>query len=243
MTASVDEAEIARFSAMAEEWWDPAGKFAPLHRFNPVRLAYIKETLARHFRRDPAGTDTLAGLSILDVGCGGGLLSEPLARLGARVTGIDASEKSIGVARLHAAESGLEIDYRPVAAEILAEAGERFDVVLAMEIVEHVPDVPDFIRTVSGLVAPGGLLLVATLNRTLKAWALAIVGAEYVLGWLPRGTHDWAKFVTPDELSAAIEAAGLAVRERKGVVYNPLSGAWHLSRDVDVNYMVLAGRD
>ncbi|MBT9290716.1 bifunctional 2-polyprenyl-6-hydroxyphenol methylase/3-demethylubiquinol 3-O-methyltransferase UbiG [Prosthecodimorpha staleyi] len=242
--STVDDAEIRRFSAMAAEWWNPAGKFRPLHKFNPVRLGYIKQEVSARFGRDAQAPDAFAGLSLLDIGCGGGLLSEPMARLGASVVGADASETNIEVARLHAAEAGLAIDYRATTAEALAASGATFDVVLAMEIVEHVADVGLFVRTVAGMVRPGGLLIMATLNRTLKSYALAIVGAEYVLRWLPRGTHDWRKFVTPEELSRPIEAAGLTVIDRVGVVYDPLRDRWSRNaRDLDVNYMLLAGRD
>ncbi|MCW1841978.1 bifunctional 2-polyprenyl-6-hydroxyphenol methylase/3-demethylubiquinol 3-O-methyltransferase UbiG [Prosthecomicrobium hirschii] len=242
--STVDDAEIRRFSAMAAEWWNPAGKFRPLHKFNPVRLGYIKQEVSARFGRDAQAPDAFAGLSLLDIGCGGGLLSEPMARLGATVVGADASETNIEVARLHAAEAGLAIDYRATTAEDLAASGATFDVVLAMEIVEHVADVGLFVSTVAGMVRPGGLLIMATLNRTLKSYALAIVGAEYVLRWLPRGTHDWRKFLTPAELSRHIEASGLTVIDRVGVVYDPLRDRWSRNaRDLDVNYMLLAGRD
>ncbi|KPL53001.1 3-demethylubiquinone-9 3-methyltransferase [Prosthecomicrobium hirschii] len=241
--STVDDAEIRRFSAMAAEWWNPAGKFRPLHKFNPVRLGYIKQEVSARFGRDAQAPDAFAGLSLLDIGCGGGLLSEPMARLGASVVGADASETNIEVARLHAAEAGLAIDYRATTAEDLAASGATFDVVLAMEIVEHVADVGLFVSTVAGMVRPGGLLIMATLNRTLKSYALAIVGAEYVLRWLPRGTHDWRKFLTPAELSRHIEASGLTVIDRVGVVYDPLRDRWSRNaRDLDVNYMLLAQR-
>ncbi len=243
LNASVDENDVRRFSAIAREWWDPAGKFRPLHKFNPVRLAYIKEKVAGHFGRDFKDARAFEGLRLLDIGCGGGLLSEPMARLGAAVVGADASETSIEVARLHAEQSGLSIDYRAETAEALDAAGERFDVVLAMEIVEHVSDVAPFIATCAKMVRPGGLLLVATLNRTMKSFALAIVGAEYVLGWLPRGTHQWSKFVTPAELSDAMAAGGLEILDETGVTYDPLRDRWvRNARGMDVNYMILAGR-
>lgn len=242
--STVDDAEIRRFSAMAAEWWDPAGKFRPLHKFNPVRLGYVKEQACLRFGRDTASPRALKELRILDIGCGGGLLSEPMARLGATVVGADASETNIEVAKLHAAEAGLEIDYRATTAEDLAAAGETFDIVLAMEIVEHVSDVDLFVGECARMVRPGGLLFMATLNRTLKSYALAIVGAEMVLRWLPRGTHDWKKFVTPRELADAIVASGLQVIDEVGVVYDPLRDRWNRSaRDLDVNYMLLAGRD
>lgn len=242
-TTSVDEAEIARFSAMAAEWWDPKGKFKPLHKFNPSRLGYFKAEICRHFGRDANALDALAGLSLVDIGCGGGLVAEPLARLGAAVTGIDASERNIGVAKLHAEQSGLGIDYRATTAEDLAASGALYDVVLALEIVEHVADVPFFLAECAKMVRPGGLMIVSTLNRTPKAFALAIVGAEYVLGWLPKGTHDWKKFVTPQELETALTAADLTVIDTAGVTYNPLRDQWSVNHgDIDVNYMVTARR-
>lgn len=237
---SVDEGEIARFSALAADWWNPHGKFKPLHRFNPVRLAYLRDRLVAHFRRDPKAAQPLAGLRILDIGCGGGLLAEPLTRLGAQVTGIDASRTTVSVARLHAEQMGLAIDYREATAEAVAAAGERFDVVLNMEVVEHVADRPAFLASAAGLVSPGGVMVVATLNRTAKSYALAIVGAEYILGWLPRGTHDWNKFVKPEELTAELAATGLSIYEVTGVAYNPIADRWSLSTDTGVNYMVLA---
>jgi 2-polyprenyl-6-hydroxyphenyl methylase / 3-demethylubiquinone-9 3-methyltransferase len=237
---TVDQDEIARFSRLADDWWDTRGPMAALHKFNPVRLAYIRDRAAGHFGRDPASLDSLAGLRVLDIGCGGGILSEPLARLGATMVGVDPAAKNIAVAQAHAGALGLAIDYRATTAEALAEAGERFDIVLAMEVVEHVTDVGAFIAHTAALVKPGGLLFVATLNRTAKSFALAIVGAEYILRWLPRGTHRWDKFVTPDELAFAIEGGGLRVAGETGVVYNLLSDRWQLSRDTDVNYMVVA---
>jgi len=239
----VDPAEIARFSALAEEWWDPNGKFRPLHKFNPTRLAFVRDQLAGHFGRDPLAQQPLEGLSILDIGCGGGLLAEPLSRLGAEVTGIDASERNIKVAGLHAAEAGLEIDYRHATAEDVARAGESFDAVLNMEVVEHVADLNAFLAASSALVKPGGAMVVATLNRTPKAFLLGILGAEYLLRWLPPGTHDWRRFRRPSELAGPLRAAGLAVAEITGVAYNPLTDAWRLGRDTAVNYMMLALRD
>lgn len=241
-TGSVDPAEIARFSAMAAEWWDPAGKFRPLHKFNPVRLAYIRDHATARFGLDSRTKRPFEGLRLLDIGCGGGLLSEPMARLGAQVTAADASEKNIRTASVHAAEQGLAIDYRCTTAEALAEAGETFDIILNMEVIEHVTDRDMFLKDCGRMVKPGGLMFVATLNRTLKAHALAIVGAEYILGWLPRGTHDWKKFVTVEEMERGIAAAGLDVKDISGVTYNPLFDTWSLSRDTDVNYMVLASR-
>ena len=239
---TVDEAELARFAALASQWWDPRGKMAPLHKFNPVRLGYIRDAACRRFGRDPKRLDCLEGLRMLDIGCGGGLLSEPLARLGADMVGADPAEANIEAARLHAADGGLVIDYRATTAEALAEAGERFDIVLAMEVVEHVADVNLFVKLVASMVKPGGLMIAATLNRTLKSFALAIVGAEYVLRWLPRGTHQWDKFVTPNELEIAMELGGLRVIDRAGVVYNLLADRWEPSRDMDVNYTLTAER-
>jgi len=240
--ASVDAAEVERFSRLAGEWWNPRGKMAVLHRFNPVRLAYIRDAACRQFGRNTGHPPCLDGLRILDIGCGGGLLCEPLARLGASMLGADPSSDNIKAATLHAGRSGLAIDYRVAAAETLAAAGERFDVVLAMEVVEHVADVGLFLRSCAGMVKPGGLMIAATLNRTLKSFALAIVGAEYVLRWLPRGTHRWDKFLTPNELEAAMTAAGLAVKDEIGVIYNPLTDQWRLSPDMDVNYMMTAAK-
>jgi len=240
--STIDEAEVERFSALADEWWDPRGKMAVLHRFNPVRLGYIKEAACRHFERDEKRLDALAGLRILDIGCGAGILSEPLARLGAQVVGADPAEPNIAAARLHAAEVGVTVDYRATTAEALADAGERFDVVLAMEVVEHVADLSLFVKRCAEMVKPGGLMIAATINRTLKSFALAIVGAEYVLRWLPRGTHRWDKFVTPNELEAALERHGVAVTDETGVTYDLLADRWQLSTDTDVNYMVVAER-
>jgi len=241
-TGTIDSEEVARFSAMAEEWWDPTGKFKPLHKFNPVRLSYIKQQVCRQFGRDPKATKAFSGLRFLDIGCGGGLLSEPMARLGAEVVGADPSETNIEIAGLHMKKSGLEIDYRAETAEALADAGESFDVVLNMEVVEHVADVPLFLEATSRMVRPGGLMFVATINRTLKAYALAIVGAEYVLRWLPQGTHTYEKLVRPSEIEAPLQSAGLTVIDRSGVSYNPLTDSWAQSRDMDVNYMLLAER-
>jgi len=239
-SASVDPDEVARFAALADDWWDPTGRFRPLHRFNPVRLNFIRDRLIRHFRRDAAALEPFNGLRVLDIGCGGGLVAEPIARLGATVVGIDATAKNIEVARRHAAEAGLAIDYRCTAAETLVAEGARFDVILNLEVVEHVVALEPFIGACGRLVAPGGAMIVATLNRTAKAWALAIVGAEYVLGWLPRGTHRWEKFVRPSELAAALRRSGFEIGELAGVGYNPLAGEWSLSRDLAVNYMVFA---
>lgn len=241
---SVDPAEVERFAAMAEAWWDPAGKFAPLHRLNPVRIRFVRDRLAARRHRDPHGPRPLEGLRLLDVGCGGGLLSEPMARLGAEVTGIDAAARNVEIARLHAAQSRLEIDYRNTTAEALAADPETrpFDVILNMEVVEHVADRDAFFAACARLLAPDGLMFVATLNRTAKSFALAIVGAEYVLGWLPRGTHDWRRFVRPSELAAALRPHDVAIAELAGVAYDPFTGGWKLGRDLDVNYMAIASR-
>ena len=240
--ATVDVAEVRRFSRLAGEWWDPRGKMAVLHKFNPVRLAYIRDAACRQFGRDARRPPCLKGIRILDIGCGGGILSEPLARLGAEVVGADPSPNNIEAAKLHAERGGLTIDYRVTAAETLADGGERFDVVLAMEVVEHVADVDLFVRRCAEMVKPSGLMVAATLNRTVKSFALAIVGAEYVLRWLPRGTHQWDKFVTPNELDIAMTQAGLRVGDETGVIYNPLADQWRLSSDMDVNYMLTAER-
>lgn len=238
--ASLDPAEVAKFSAMAAEWWNPKGKFGVLHVFNPVRLAYIKEQVCARLGRDPLERQPFRGLRFLDIGCGGGLLSEPMARLGASVVGVDPSEKNIKTASVHAAECELEIDYRVGTAEDLAEMGEPFDVILNMEVIEHVADPAAFVRTCSSMLVPKGLMFVATLNRTLKAFGLAIVGAEYVLKWLPKGTHQWEKFITPAELEGWLSENGLTVKDRQGVTYSPLKNEWRVSRDMDVNYMLVA---
>ncbi len=237
---TVDPAEVERFSRLAADWWDPRGPMAVLHKFNPVRLTYIRDQTAVHFDRDPKRIGCLSGLRVLDIGCGGGVLSEPLARLGATVIGADPAPENIEVAKRHALQTDLRIDYRCTTAESLADAGERFDVVLAMEVVEHVADVPLFVRRCADMVKPGGLMVTATINRTMKSFALAIVGAEYVLRWLPRGTHRFDKFVTPSELESALKQAGLRVTDRRGVIYNVFADAWRLSTDTDVNYMMVA---
>ena len=237
---TINPEEVAKFTAMAEQWWDPKGKFKPLHKFNPVRLSYIRDKVLAHFGRDGTKRRPLEGLRLLDIGCGGGLLCEPMTRLGATVVGADAAERNIHIARLHAEQSGLEIDYRATSAETLAAAGEKFDIVLNMEVVEHVDNVPLYMKSVADLVAPGGLLFTATINRTLRAYAFAIVGAEQVLRWLPKGTHDYAKFLTPEEISALVSRNGLSVTEKTGVVFHPLADEWRLSRDTGINYMVLA---
>lgn len=239
---TVNDAEIAKFVAMAEEWWDPKGKFKPLHKFNPVRLTYIRDSLCAHFGRDPNSIRPFEGLTILDVGCGGGLLCEPLTRLGARVVGIDAAERNIAIAKIHAEQSGLDIDYRATTSEAVVAAGERFDVVLNMEVVEHVDDVPLYMKSCADLVAPGGLMFTATLNRTARSWALAVIGAEYILRWLPRGTHDWNRFLTPEEIGAQLKRNGLRIIGQTGVVFHPLADEWRLSPDMAINYMILAER-
>ena len=242
MTTTINDAEVAKFTAMAEEWWDPKGKFKPIHKFNPVRLGYIREHVLAHFGRDGSQMRPLEGLTVLDVGCGGGLLCEPMARLGADVTGIDAAERNIKIARLHAGQSGVTVDYQATTSEALAAQGKTFDLVLNMEVVEHVDNVPLYMKSCADLVAPGGLMLTATLNRTARALAFAVIGAEYVLGWLPKGTHDWKKFLTPDEIKALITRNGLVVTDQTGVVYHPLADDWRKSRDMAINYMVMARR-
>ena len=240
--ASVDPAEIDRFSALAETWWDADGPMRPLHRLNPVRLAYIRDKLCRQFERDGALLRPLEGLKIVDVGCGGGLLSEPLARLGADVVGIDAAAENIGVAQAHAEETGLAIDYRCTTAEALAADGARFDAVVSMEVVEHVADLGAFLTALAQLAKPDGAVLLSTLNRTPKAWALAIVGAEYVLRWLPRGTHDWRKFVKPAELVRKSRHAGIMLENVTGMSLDLRSRDWRLSPDRDVNYLAYGRR-
>ncbi|WP_332773565.1 bifunctional 2-polyprenyl-6-hydroxyphenol methylase/3-demethylubiquinol 3-O-methyltransferase UbiG [Phenylobacterium sp.] len=241
---SIDPEEVERFSRIAAEWWDPRGKFAPLHKFNPVRLAFIREQALVRFGRDAAARRPFEGLRLLDIGCGGGLLSEPMTRLGFAVTGVDASPRNIGTAAAHADEQGLSIDYRASTAEDLLAAGERpFDVILNMEVIEHVADPRAYLRDCARLLAPGGLMIVATLNRTLKAFALAKVGAEYVLRWVPAGTHDWNKFLKPEELRGFLEGEPVAVQGPFGVAYDPLGGRWSRSSDCDINYMMTVTRD
>ncbi len=238
MQTTIDPGEVAKFEAMAAEWWDPNGKFRPLHLMNPCRLDYITRQIAAEYGRDLMQPKPLAGLRILDIGCGGGLLSEPMARLGAEVVGADAAPRNIPVAQLHAAQSGLVIDYRFTTAEDLAAAGEQFDVVLNMEVVEHVSDPLLYLTACQTLLKPGGIMLCSTLNRNPKSFLVAIIGAEWVLRWLPKGTHDWAKFITPDELYRLISRAGLTPLDRKGMVFNPVSWRWSLSSgDLSVNYV------
>ncbi len=240
--STVDAADVARFSAIAAEWWDPNGKFKPLHQLNPARIRYIRDTIAAHFTLPSLPLTTHhSPLTLLDVGCGGGLIAEPMARLGMQVTAIDASEKNIAVATLHADQSGLNIDYRATTAEDLASNERAFDVVLALEIVEHVADIELFLRSIAQLVKPGGLVIMSTLNRTTKSYLMAIVGAEYVLRWLPRGTHSWKQFLKPSELSRALTHTGLEVRDITGLVLNPIRWEWELNpRDLDVNYLISA---
>lgn len=241
--STIDPAEVAKFEAMAAEWWDPNGKFKPLHMLNPCRLDYITSQIAAEFDRDLSEAQPFAGLRLLDIGCGGGLLSEPMARLGAEVVGADAAPRNIPVAQLHAEQSGLEIDYRHTTAEDMAAAGERFDVVLNMEVVEHVADPLAYLRACHDLLKPGGLMICSTINRNPKSFAMAIVGAEYVMRWLPRGTHDWSKFITPDELCELVTKAGLDPVDRKGFVFNPITWQWRLSdRDLSVNYVTASVR-
>jgi 2-polyprenyl-6-hydroxyphenyl methylase/3-demethylubiquinone-9 3-methyltransferase len=240
--STVDASEVEQFSRLAARWWDERGPMAMLHKFNPVRLAYIRDQVSRHFGRNPKQIGCLSNLRILDIGCGGGILSEPLARLGAQVIGADPSQSNIEVAQKHAALADLVIDYRAVTAEALADKGERFDVVLALEVVEHVADVDLFVRRCAEMVRPNGLMIAATINRTMKSLLLAKIGAEYVLRWLPRGTHRWDKFVTPAELEAAMQKAGLKLADERGVVYRVMADSWVLSDDMDVNYMLTAAR-
>jgi 2-polyprenyl-6-hydroxyphenyl methylase/3-demethylubiquinone-9 3-methyltransferase len=235
-----DAEEVRRFSRLAAEWWDPHGKFRPLHQIGPPRLTFIRDAAAVHFGRDRKGLRPLAGLTALDIGCGGGLVSEPLSRMGAAVTAIDPSERNIAIAKGHAEPQGLAITYRAMRVEDLAAEGVTFDIVACLEVVEHVPDVAAFVSTCVKLVRPGGIAVFSTLNRTFKAWALAIVGAEYVLGWLPRGTHQWERFITPDELKGYCETAGLRDTAFSGIVYSPFKDEWTLASDTDVNYLVSA---
>jgi 2-polyprenyl-6-hydroxyphenyl methylase/3-demethylubiquinone-9 3-methyltransferase len=238
-TASPEE--IARFTAMAEAWWDPTGKFKPLHKFNPVRIDYMRRAFAAHFGRDASAPRPFEGLTLLDVGCGGGLLSEPLAQMGFAVTGVDAGEKNVTIARLHAEKSGVPVTYRATTPEQL-EPELMFDVVLCMEVVEHVSDITLFLRSACAHLKPGGVFVGATMNRTPKAWLLAIVGAEYVLGWLPKGTHDWHKFVRPSEFAQMLRSSGVEMRQTIGVSYNPLSDSWSETPSLDVNYLILAAK-
>lgn len=243
MQTTIDPAEVAKFEAMAAEWWNPNGKFRPLHLMNPCRLDYITSQIAAEYGRDLKKSQPFAGLRILDIGCGGGLLSEPMARLGATVVGADAAPRNIPVAQVHAVSQGLTIDYRHTTAEDLAAAGEQFDVVLNMEVVEHVSDPQAYLTACHDLLKPGGVMICSTLNRNPKSFIMAIIGAEWVMRWLPKGTHDWAKFITPDELYTLIEKAGLDPVDRKGMVFNPVSWGWSLSaRDLSCNYVTTSLR-
>jgi len=241
--STIDPAEIDKFEAMAAEWWNPAGKFRPLHMLNPCRLDYITSQIATEFDRDLTSEEAFDGLRLLDIGCGGGLLSEPMARLGAEVVGADAAERNIPVARVHAETQGLDIDYRHTTAEALVAAGEVFDVVLNMEVVEHVADPQAYLQACHDLLRPGGLMVCSTLNRNPKSYVFAIIGAEHVMRWLPRGTHEWRKFITPDELFAMLRNTGLDPVDRKGMVFNPVTWSWSLSaRDLSVNYVTTSLR-
>jgi len=243
MSGTVDTREIENFEAMAEAWWDPEGAFRPLHRLNPGRVDYIRKHLCAHFGCDFQTAEPLKGLRLLDIGCGGGLLCEPMAEMGAKVIGLDAGEKNIRIARAHAEKSGLKIDYRHGTAEILAESEERFDAILNMEVVEHVVDRALFLRSCAVLLREDGVMVLATLNRTVKSFAFAIIGAEYVLRWLPRGTHQWDKFIRPSELDHDLRDNNLAIAHITGVSFDPLGGAWHLSNDIDVNYMMVVTKE
>jgi 2-polyprenyl-6-hydroxyphenyl methylase / 3-demethylubiquinone-9 3-methyltransferase len=237
--STVDPAEIAKFSKLSQEWWDPKGKMAPLHKINPLRLGYIRDAACRKFDRNVRSLNCLSGLRVLDIGCGAGLLCEPLTRLGAQMIGVDPSASNIAAAKLHADRGHLSIDYRCTTVEEM-DAHERFDIVLAMEVVEHVTDIGMFLSRCASMQKPGGMMVVSTLNRTWKSFGLAIIGAEYILRWLPRGTHQWDKFVTPDELAKYLLDSRLVVTDQTGVVYNPFADKWGLSSDTDVNYMVVA---
>ncbi|WP_375621099.1 MULTISPECIES: bifunctional 2-polyprenyl-6-hydroxyphenol methylase/3-demethylubiquinol 3-O-methyltransferase UbiG [unclassified Bartonella] len=239
---TIDQSEIDHFSRIATEWWNPQGKFRPLHQFNPTRLAYIREKICLEFNRDPSSLTPFHNLKILDIGCGGGLLSEPMARLGAIVVGVDAAQTNIEVAKTHAAQNDLSIDYRTTTAEVLANEGEKFDIILNMEVVEHVADVNLFIEATAKMLKPQGVMFVSTLNRTWKAWGLAIVGAEYILRWLPKGTHDYKKFLKPLELKNFLSKNALTVVDEIGITYNPLNDSWNRSKDMGVNYLLLAKR-
>ena len=239
---TIDPEDVARFSAIADEWWDPDGKFKPLHRFNPIRLQYIRDRLCAQFGRDTQSLRPFDGLRFLDVGCGGGLISEPLSRMGADVTGIDASDRNVGTARVHAEKSGLDIDYRVTTVEELAAMGDTFDAVISMEVVEHVADVDLFLDGCATLMDANGAIVLATLNRTPKSYAFGIIGAEYIMRWLPRGTHDWKKFVRPSELARGLRRNRVSVDDISGLTFNPLSGEWKISNDVSVNYVLFGTR-
>ena len=240
MTKIVDDDEVKRFGALAKEWWDPHGKFRPLHQINPARIFYVKEKILAHTGENPRAAKPLSGLRLLDVGCGGGLTAEPLARLGAAVTGLDPSPETIEAARDHAASQALPIDYIVGTTDALGASGRRFDCVVALEVVEHVPNVTAFLRSCAALIEPGGLLILSTLNRTAKSYALGIVAAEYLLGWLPKGTHQWSRFVTPEELRTALVDAGLDPLDERGLSLDPIQGVWRLNDDLAVNYLASA---
>jgi len=237
--STINKEEVARFAAMAEEWWDPKGKFKPLHKFNPTRLAYIRNQILSHFELDGSKNQPLKKLTILDIGCGGGLLCEPMTRLGAKITGVDASEKNIAIAKSHAMTSNLKINYKATTSEELVKKTARYDVVLNMEVVEHVDNVPLYLKSCAQLVKPGGIMIISTLNRTAKSFALAIVGAEYILNWLPKGTHSYNKFLTPNELISMLRRNDMQLKDKTGVSFSPLKNQWRLSRDMDVNYMLV----
>jgi 2-polyprenyl-6-hydroxyphenyl methylase/3-demethylubiquinone-9 3-methyltransferase len=241
-SSTLDTEEVARFGAQAADWWNPRGNFAPLHKLGPARLTYIRDQAINHFSLPPDARSPLVGLTALDIGCGGGLVAEPLARLGAAVTAIDPAPENVAAARHHMMSQGLTIDYRAATVEQLSATTQQFDLVVCLEVVEHVPDVPAFLATCANLVRPGGLIVLSTLNRTLKSYALAIFGAEYVLRWLPRGTHRWDRFVTPDELGSGLRAAGLQPGSPRGLVYRPLVDLWELAADTGVNYFLTASR-
>ncbi|MEE2932333.1 MAG: bifunctional 2-polyprenyl-6-hydroxyphenol methylase/3-demethylubiquinol 3-O-methyltransferase UbiG [Pseudomonadota bacterium] len=240
---TIDADEINKFAAMAEEWWDEDGKFKPLHKLNPVRITFLKDHIAAHFSRNPLDLTPLSGLKILDIGCGGGLIAEPLTRLGANVTGLDASKRNIEVAKLHANKMGLEIEYKAAAASDLVKCGSQFDAVVNLEVIEHVADVNEFMKDCTSLIKPNGLMILATLNRTAQSYALAIIGAEYLLRWLPRGTHDWRKFIRPSELARLCRKNALDLAKLCGLRYNPFSSSWNLAeRDLAVNYIAVIKR-
>lgn len=239
---TLDDREVARFAALARAWWDPDGSFRPLHKLGPARLSFIRDQLTAHFSLRGSGLNPLAGIHVLDIGCGGGLIAEPLARLGARVTAIDPAAENIAVAVAHAGEQELRIDYRACQVEDVATAGSTFDAVLCLEVIEHVPDVAAFLQTCAMLVRPGGLMILSTINRTMKAFALAIIGAEYILRWLPPGSHRWERFIKPAELEAHLAAAGLELQRTRGLVYRPLRDEWTLGDETDVNYLAAAVR-
>jgi 2-polyprenyl-6-hydroxyphenyl methylase / 3-demethylubiquinone-9 3-methyltransferase len=239
---SVDQREIERFSRLAEEWWDPDGKFRPLHQFNPVRLCFIRDIAAEYFGRDPHELTPFGGLTLLDIGCGGGLLSEPMARMGFQVTGADASEKNVKIAQAHARDQDMPIEYCAATAEGLVAEGRRFDAILNMEVIEHVADIPAFVDACADLLKPGGIMFVATINRTLRSLMLAKIAAEYVLRWLPAGTHDWNRLITPDELRQHLQQAGLSVTRVQGMIFDPLRWDWRLSSDTAVNYAMVSSK-